>query len=113
MDTIVAPAGVEAAATFVGEVTEKIPQVGRYLARLKEDCQNRSASQVRGQKNAILATKHSLAWWFCSELIKLIFERSAVQTWQWIVYGICCILYEESPLDVSQKSFFDSGIGWW
>lgn len=67
VDTIVAPAGAEAAATFVVEVTENIARVGRYLARLKEVRQKRSAMQVRGQKKCFFTTFGSLAWWLSSE----------------------------------------------
>ena len=46
MDTVIAPASAEAAAASVSEVRENRDRVEKYLARLKEVRQKRSAMEV-------------------------------------------------------------------
>ena len=46
MDTVIAPASAEAAAASVSEVRENRERVDKYLARLKEVRQKRSAMEV-------------------------------------------------------------------
>lgn len=47
MDTVVAPASAEAAATAVADVREERERVSKYLARLQEVRHKRSAMEVR------------------------------------------------------------------
>ena len=46
MDTVVAPASAEAAATAVADVREERERVSKYLTRLKEVRHKRSAMEV-------------------------------------------------------------------
>lgn len=46
MDTVVAPASAEAAATAVADVREERERVSKYLARLQEVRHKRSAMEV-------------------------------------------------------------------
>ena len=52
VDTVVAPASAEAAATAVADVREERERVSKYLARLKE---------VRYKRSAMEVTHHTLA----------------------------------------------------
>ena len=46
VDTVIAPASAEAAATAVSDIRENRERVAKYLARLKEVRHKRSAMQV-------------------------------------------------------------------
>lgn len=58
VDTVVAPASAEAAATAVADVRDEQERVGKYLARLKEVRNKRSAMEVskgcRGTQYSIM-----------------------------------------------------------
>ena len=47
VDTVVAPASAEAAATAVADIREERERVSKYLTRLKEVRHKRSAMEVR------------------------------------------------------------------
>ena len=66
VDTVVAPASAEAAATAVADVRDVRERVGKYLARLKEVRHKRSAMEVRVTENTI--HHHALGGSSCVQL---------------------------------------------